>query len=203
MDSRLAYFLSSYHRLCFLILLVLQITAQSNHGSPVALNQTVRLLDESAFIDANAEFDTDKECSGNRLEAIEEGRQCSRRCKKGVLCENVRKQCLCDGLCGLSCLKPDLVCPDLPKIENGRFSPLSTLFNTKVKYHCDPGYYLYGSPERLCQGDEEWSGIPAECNIQRKFSQPLSFFWEKLTDIQYIASSLSDPSAGEPCKKSE
>lgn len=113
-------------------------------------------------------IDSGEECFGNRIEALELGIQCSRRCKKEAPCENTRKQCLCDGLCGLSCLKPDLCCPDLPKIANGDFSPKKNLFKTKVVYQCEPGYYLFGSKERTCQGDEYWSGIPAEC-----ISQPL------------------------------
>lgn len=106
---------------------------------------------------------TDTECIENRMEALEVGRLCSRRCKRDVPCENTRKQCLCDGLCGLSCIKPDLSCPDLAKIENGDYSPKTNRFNTKVVYQCEPGFYLFGSQERLCQGDEDWSGTPAEC----------------------------------------
>lgn len=113
--------------------------------------------------------DVDKDCTGNRLEALEIGRQCSRRCKKDVPCENTRKQCLCDGLCGLSCIKPDLSCLDLPKIENGDFQPKLSLFNTRVTYQCNPGYFLFGSKERLCQGDEDWSGMPAECTSERMY----------------------------------
>lgn len=108
------------------------------------------------------------DCIEDRAEAIEVGRQCSRRCRKDVPCENARKQCLCDGLCGMSCIKPDLNCVELPKIENGDYTPKSTRFNAKVVYHCDPGYYLFGSRERLCQGDEDWSGIPTECLQERK-----------------------------------
>lgn len=114
-------------------------------------------------------FEIDKECTGNRMEALEIGRQCSRRCKKDVPCENTRKQCLCDGLCGLSCIKPDLSCQDLPKIENGNFQPKSSMFGTRVTYQCDSSYFLFGSKERLCQGDEDWSGTPAECTPERKF----------------------------------
>jgi hypothetical protein len=113
----------------------------------------------------------DGECFEDRLEATEVGRQCSRRCKKDVPCENARKQCLCDGLCGMSCLKPDLNCPELPKIEYGDYQPKSTRFNSRVVYQCDPGYYLFGSRERLCQGDEDWSGTPAECLAERKYQE--------------------------------
>ena len=108
------------------------------------------------------------DCVEDRLETIEVGRQCSRRCKKDVPCENARKQCLCDGLCGLSCIRPDLSCAELPKIENGDYYPKTARFNAKVVYRCDPGYYLFGSRERSCQGDEDWSGTPAECIKERK-----------------------------------
>lgn len=111
----------------------------------------------------------DADCLEDRLEAVEIGRQCSRRCKKDVPCENARKQCLCDGLCGMSCLKPDLHCVELPKIEHGDYQPKTTRFNTKVTYQCEPGFYLFGSRERLCQGDEDWSGTPAECLPERKY----------------------------------
>lgn len=107
---------------------------------------------------------SDENCIGNRLEAAEIGRQCSRKCRKDVPCENTRKQCLCDGLCGLSCLKPDLTCPtELVKIDNGDYFPNSNLFNTRVIFTCNEGYYLFGSRERSCQGDEDWSGTRAEC----------------------------------------
>lgn len=142
---------------------------QSLAGTPVALSLNELALNYSDFtLAAESSNSNDKECIGNRIEALEVGRQCSRRCKKDIPCENTRKQCLCDGICGLSCVKPDLSCPDLPKIENGDFSPKSSLFNTKVTYQCDLGFYLFGSRERLCQGDEDWSGIPVECLAERE-----------------------------------
>lgn len=140
-----------------LIILALHITIYASGESNHSL-----LVGEHGILEG------DKECVGDRAEALEVGRQCSRRCRKDVPCENTRKHCLCDGLCGMSCIKPDLNCPELPNIENGNYYPKSTLFNNAVVYQCNAGYYLYGSRERLCQGDEEWSGIPAECSIERK-----------------------------------
>lgn len=126
------------------------------------------------FISGVSSFslDDDQLCIGNRIEALEIGRQCSRKCKKDVPCENTRKQCLCDGLCGLSCIKPDLSCPELPKLENGDYYPKTNLFDTKVSYQCDEDYYLFGSNERLCQGDEDWSGTPAECLKEAQCHNP-------------------------------
>lgn len=110
----------------------------------------------------------DDECQGNRFEALESGRQCLKRCRKDVQCENSRKHCLCDGLCGWSCIKPDSSCLELPKIANGRYSPQLNTFKTRVTYDCDDGFYLFGSRERVCQGDEEWSGTSVECLSERK-----------------------------------
>lgn len=139
------------------------VNAYAGSSKNLVLNHSLQLATPT-----DAGLESDKDCLGDRLEAIEVGRQCSRRCKKDAPCENIRKRCLCDGLCGLSCIKPDLSCPELPKLENGNYLPRSNLFNTKVVYQCDTGYYLFGSRERLCQGDEEWSGTPAVCNLERK-----------------------------------
>ncbi|XP_047471545.1 sushi, von Willebrand factor type A, EGF and pentraxin domain-containing protein 1-like [Penaeus chinensis] len=43
----------------------------------------------------------------------EEGRACLRRCSTDADCLSKRKICLCDGICGLSCIKPDKECGDL------------------------------------------------------------------------------------------
>lgn len=131
-------------------------------------NRYVRDLDGLRLDDDLGDDQDDLGCRGNRTLAVKHGRKCSRRCRSDMPCENVRKQCICDGLCGLSCIKPDLVCPELSKIQNGNFYPQATLFNTKVKYQCDPGFYLHGSIERVCLGDREWSGTNPECNRERK-----------------------------------
>lgn len=112
------------------------------------------------------------ECIGNRIEALENGRQCSKKCKLNSPCENIRKQCLCDGLCGLSCIKPDMTCQDLPELKNGKFDSKSVyFFNTQVTFECDQNYYLFGSKTRTCQGDEEWSGTPVECLPEREYQK--------------------------------
>lgn len=113
-------------------------------------------------------------CEGNRLEAIENGRQCLKKCHRDSWCENSRKQCLCDGLCGLSCIRPDSTCPELPPVpSNGRYSPLTNTFNSKIVYTCDKGFFLFGAKERTCQGDEEWSGTASDCLRERKYASCL------------------------------
>lgn len=151
-------------------LILLLIIFKPNIVQPFTTANLIHSLNYSQIV-GNYDYlvEIDKDCSGNRMEALEIGRQCSRRCKKDMPCENTRKHCLCDGLCGLSCIKPDLSCQDLAKLENGDFQPKLSLFNTRVTYQCDQGYFLFGSKERLCQGDEDWSGTPAECTPERTY----------------------------------
>ena len=35
-------------------------------------------------------------------------------------CQNPRKLCLCDGLCGLSCIRPEKECPELADPPSGQ-----------------------------------------------------------------------------------
>lgn len=152
----------------FLFTLTLSLLGQSTRGHEGLRQKRDTERDLRPSNQAEGLDEPEEECYGNREEALEFGRQCSRRCKKGVPCENTRKQCLCDGLCGMSCIKPDLSCPDLKPIENGYFIAKSTKFNSRVTYSCNEGYFLFGPRERLCQGDEDWSGTPAECRSERE-----------------------------------
>ncbi|GFR12974.1 uncharacterized protein TNCT_40751 [Trichonephila clavata] len=45
-------------------------------------------------------------CLRNREEAAARGRQCLRKCASDADCISSRKRCLCDGLCGWSCIRP-------------------------------------------------------------------------------------------------
>ncbi|GFX76328.1 hypothetical protein TNCV_592911 [Trichonephila clavipes] len=46
------------------------------------------------------------DCPRNRTEATAMGRECLRKCKSHKDCISTRKRCLCDGLCGWSCVRP-------------------------------------------------------------------------------------------------
>ena len=48
------------------------------------------------------------------------GRVCPRKCDSDTDCVNDRKLCLCDGICGLSCIRPEKECPELPDPPNGQ-----------------------------------------------------------------------------------
>ena len=45
---------------------------------------------------------------------------CQRQCKSDDDCKNERKLCLCDGACGLSCIRPERECPELPDPPHGQ-----------------------------------------------------------------------------------
>ena len=52
--------------------------------------------------------------------ASNQGRSCQRKCANDNDCLNDRKLCLCDGVCGLSCIRPEKECPELPDPPHGQ-----------------------------------------------------------------------------------
>lgn len=100
-----------------------------------------------------------------------------RKCQKSCTEENCiskKKECLCDGDCGLSCINKNLKCENLDKIQFGSVEIVPyNRFAAIAKYSCDEGYELYGkqSRVRVCQGDGQWSLQPPECRLQ--VNQPL------------------------------
>ncbi|XP_055934154.1 sushi, von Willebrand factor type A, EGF and pentraxin domain-containing protein 1-like isoform X3 [Argiope bruennichi] len=105
-------------------------------------------------------------CPRDRDEAASKGRQCLRKCKNDADCISTRKRCLCDGLCGWSCVRPDLHCEELPTPENGAIKVTGEMFGDKATYTCREGYWLSGARERVCQGDATWSGKQPECKLK-------------------------------------
>lgn len=60
--------------------------------------------------DSSSDNDTgDTLCPRNREEAGERGRQCLRKCRTDANCISNKKRCLCDGLCGWSCVRPGML----------------------------------------------------------------------------------------------
>ncbi|GFY59685.1 sushi, von Willebrand factor type A, EGF and pentraxin domain-containing protein 1 [Trichonephila inaurata madagascariensis] len=118
----------------------------------------------------NPEYDLDpllpvdpEGCLRNREEAAARGRQCLRKCASDADCISSRKRCLCDGLCGWSCIRPDLRCANLGVMENGNYKVTGDHFGARVMYSCDDGYWMSGPKERACQGDGSWSERSPEC----------------------------------------
>uniref|UniRef100_A0A3Q3J5D0 Beta-2-glycoprotein 1 n=1 Tax=Monopterus albus TaxID=43700 RepID=A0A3Q3J5D0_MONAL len=103
-----------------------------------------------------------------RLLGEERRRTCPRPCKADRDCGN-KRQCLCDGQCGLSCVAPGRTCPwPLPPNENSVARLLSPThsFSALLEVRCKPGFTLPNGLEatiRRCQGDRQWSGDEPIC----------------------------------------
>ncbi|XP_030250414.1 beta-2-glycoprotein 1-like [Sparus aurata] len=103
-----------------------------------------------------------------RLLGEERRRTCPRPCKADKDCGN-KRQCLCDGQCGLSCVAPGRTCPwPLPPSENSVVRLLSPTqsFSALLEVRCKPGFTLPNGLDvtiRRCQGDRQWSGDEPIC----------------------------------------
>lgn len=103
-----------------------------------------------------------------RLLGQERRRTCPRPCKTDQDCGS-KRQCLCDGQCGLSCVAPGRTCPwPLPAAENTELRLLSPThsFSALLEVRCKPGFALSSGLDvtiRRCQGDRQWSGDEPIC----------------------------------------
>ncbi|XP_074509549.1 beta-2-glycoprotein 1-like [Sebastes fasciatus] len=102
---------------------------------------------------------------------------CPRPCKVDKDCGN-KRQCLCDGQCGLSCVVPGRTCPwPLPASDNSEASLLSPThsFSALLEVRCKPGFTLPNGLDatiRRCQGDRQWSGDEPICTETRSPDVP-------------------------------
>ncbi|XP_073987217.1 hig-anchoring scaffold protein isoform X2 [Rhodnius prolixus] len=103
------------------------------------------------------------ECPRDEEHAEFIGQKCLRKCSNDEDCKSKKKKCLCDGVCGMSCIKPERECADLQSPSLGSVTLSGRLFGDSATYTCDPGYHLVGLKERTCRGDGEWTGAPAQC----------------------------------------
>ncbi|XP_044215695.1 beta-2-glycoprotein 1-like isoform X1 [Thunnus albacares] len=103
-----------------------------------------------------------------RLLGEERRRTCPRPCKADKDCGS-KRQCLCDGQCGLSCVAPGRTCPwPLPPSESSVARLLSPThsFSALLEVRCKPGFALPNGLDatiRRCQGDRQWSGDEPIC----------------------------------------
>nr|XP_042699156.1 beta-2-glycoprotein 1-like isoform X3 [Chrysemys picta bellii] len=116
-------------------------------------------------------------CPARREEPAEgTGQTCQRTCTQDRDCSG-RRQCLCDGACGLSCVTPgDLTpasfCSPPPETDNGFYSGASYRAGGEVRYKCKRGYRLEGPETIRCQENQEWSGPAPTC--RRPVRDPVS-----------------------------
>ncbi|XP_062321850.1 beta-2-glycoprotein 1-like isoform X1 [Osmerus eperlanus] len=106
----------------------------------------------------------------DRLLGNERIRTCPKPCTQDKDCGN-KRQCLCDGQCGLSCVAPGRSCPwPLPlgeHLEARLLSPTPS-FSALLEVRCDPGFTLPNGLDvaiRRCQGDRQWSGDEPICTV--------------------------------------
>ncbi|XP_076061125.1 hig-anchoring scaffold protein isoform X2 [Oratosquilla oratoria] len=90
-------------------------------------------------------------------------RSCLRKCSSHKDCLSPRRVCICDGVCGMSCIKPDKECDDLENPLFGIVEISGNIVKSKATYKCQEGYHLIGRRERVCQADGTWSGKAPEC----------------------------------------
>ncbi|XP_068726391.1 sushi, von Willebrand factor type A, EGF and pentraxin domain-containing protein 1-like [Montipora capricornis] len=88
---------------------------------------------------------------------------CSKSCLSDRDCRK-NHNCLCDGDCGMTCVRNNVKCVDPPKgkllrirLSNGRS------FGSVVTYSCPPSYTLRGSSKRTCRSKGIWDGKKARC----------------------------------------
>ncbi|KAL2083993.1 hypothetical protein ACEWY4_019511 [Coilia grayii] len=108
-----------------------------------------------------------EECP-ERILGNERKRNCPRNCKQDKDCGS-KRQCLCDGQCGLSCVVPSRTCPwPLAPGNNSEAHLLSPTpsFSALLAIRCLPGYTMANGLDaaiRRCQGDRQWSGDEPVC----------------------------------------
>ncbi|XP_035990828.1 beta-2-glycoprotein 1-like isoform X1 [Fundulus heteroclitus] len=111
--------------------------------------------------------------AGSCVERLQGGerrqRTCPRTCKTDAECGS-KRQCLCDGQCGLSCVAPGRTCPwPLPQGRETwevRLLSSTPVFSALLEVRCKPGFTLPDGLDvivRRCQGDRQWSGEEPTC----------------------------------------
>ncbi|XP_059813630.1 beta-2-glycoprotein 1-like, partial [Hypanus sabinus] len=111
----------------------------------------------------------------NFSEVSNTGQVCSRGCLRNRDCW--KRQCHCDGACGLSCVRKGRTCPWPVSVDNATVRLLGgnrPLFNHWLEVSCLPGFITQAGPtvsRHRCQGDQRWSGSMPECQAQQSPKQ--------------------------------
>ncbi|XP_039298453.1 sushi, von Willebrand factor type A, EGF and pentraxin domain-containing protein 1 isoform X2 [Nilaparvata lugens] len=120
-------------------------------------------LDDDGRIYKNPRNSPSPDCPRDEELALFLGQKCLRKCSSDEDCKSKKKKCLCDGSCGLSCIKPERECPALENPTLGRVVVSGKLFRDKATYTCEAGFHVVGLRERTCQADGQWSGGAPTC----------------------------------------
>ncbi|XP_053618316.1 uncharacterized protein Hasp isoform X2 [Plodia interpunctella] len=125
--------------------------------------QTRSEADDDGRVYKNPRNSPSANCPRDEEQATLLLQKCLRKCSSDEDCKSKKKKCLCDGACGMSCIKPDRECPELEQPEIGEVQLTGRLFGDKAAYSCPHGYHVVGLQSRSCQADGKWAGQPPAC----------------------------------------
>lgn len=128
--------------------------------------------DDDSRIYKNPRNSPSSDCPRDEEQATLLGQKCLRKCSSHEDCKSKKKKCLCDGACGMSCIKPgssveskkydfisgswaivfnlfneiisDRECPELPQPELGSVNMTAREFGGTAIYTCPIGYNVIG-----------------------------------------------------------
>ncbi|XP_075238047.1 hig-anchoring scaffold protein isoform X3 [Lycorma delicatula] len=120
-------------------------------------------LDDDGRIYKNPRNSPSADCPRDEEHALFLGQKCLRKCSTDEDCKSKKKKCLCDGACGMSCIKPERECEELKNPVDGSVVVSGRLFKDKATYTCELGNHVVGLRERTCQADGQWSGSAPVC----------------------------------------
>ncbi|KAJ8038238.1 CUB and sushi domain-containing protein 3 [Holothuria leucospilota] len=120
--------------------------------------------------------EADEQCVRNEQEVQDQNRRCRRQCGIDSDCRRGRR-CVCDDICGLSCIPMDRAnyCEDLSSDQTVRvrITPNNRTFGSIAQSDCRNGYEkVGGSNERRCLGSGQWSGDSLNCVPRVRCDQP-------------------------------
>ncbi|XP_030377372.1 uncharacterized protein LOC115626218 isoform X1 [Scaptodrosophila lebanonensis] len=119
--------------------------------------------DDDGRVYKNPRNSPSTECPRDEEQATLLGQKCLRKCSSDEDCKSKKKKCLCDGVCGMSCIKPDRECPELAQPSLGQVTVVGRHFGARASYSCPHGYHVVGLQSRLCQADGNWAGAEPAC----------------------------------------
>ncbi|KAJ0171288.1 hypothetical protein K1T71_012838 [Dendrolimus kikuchii] len=128
--------------------------------------------DDDGRVYKNPRNSPSAQCPRDEEQATLLGQKCLRKCSSDEDCKSKKKKCLCDGACGMSCIKPDRECPELQQPKVGTVTLTGKLFGDKAVYSCPHGYHVVGLESRSCQADGKWAGQPPACKENIYCLQP-------------------------------
>ncbi|KAG7211048.1 hypothetical protein KM043_016409 [Ampulex compressa] len=120
-------------------------------------------VDDDGRIYKNPRNSPSAMCPRDEEQAELLGQKCLRKCSTDEDCKSKKKKCMCDGACGMSCIKPERECHVLTDIDHGTMTVTGRFFGDKAHYTCDPDYFTVGLSERTCRADGHWTGTTPSC----------------------------------------